>query len=118
MSFSSWEQKGKHWKPGDRIRCQIDDCWWKGTVQKIVHHESVSKKSPFLSIHVAWDNGEKENLSPWDLEALDSDSEASKTPDGDPVSKEELTRGLYTPSSEEWNAMGRESEVGESLIIP
>ena len=65
---------------------------------------------------MAWDNGEKENLSPWDLEALDSDSEASQIPDGDPVSKEELTKGLYTPSSEEWNAMGRESEVGESLI--
>ena len=61
---------------------------------------------------MAWDNGEKENLSPWDLEALDL--EASQIPDGDPVSKEELTKGLYTPSSEEWNAMGRESEVGES----
>ena len=27
--------KGKTWKHGDRIRCQIDDCWWKGTVQKV-----------------------------------------------------------------------------------
>ena len=64
---------GKHWKNGDRIRCQIDDCWWKGTVQKIVHHDA-AKKSPFLSIYVNWDNGEKEYLSPWDLEALDDDS--------------------------------------------
>ena len=65
---------GKHWKNGDRIRCQIDDCWWKGTVQKVVHHDA-AKKSPFLSIYVNWDNGEKEYLSPWDLEAVDEDTD-------------------------------------------
>ena len=113
QTFNSY--KGKHWKSGDRIRCQIDDCWWKGTVQKIVHHDA-AKKSPFLSIHVAWDNGEKEFLSPWDLEALDNES--GKIADGSAVSKEELKSCLYTPSSEEWNQMGRESEctrISEAL---
>ena len=54
---------------GDRIRCQIDDKWWKGTVQKVEHHEG-SKRSPFLSIFVHWDNNEKEYLSPWDLVSM------------------------------------------------
>ena len=71
--YSIMKYLGKHWKNGDRIRCQIDDCWWKGTVQKIVHHDA-ARKSPFLSIYVNWDNGEKEYLSPWDLEALDTDT--------------------------------------------
>ena len=54
-----------------------------GTVQKIVHHDA-AKKSPFLSIYVNWDNGEKEYLSPWDLEALDADtSEIGNTIDSE-----------------------------------
>merc|ERR1712223_1027449 len=113
QTFNSY--KGKHWKNGDRIRCQIDDCWWKGTVQKIVHHDA-AKKSPFLSIYVNWDNGEKEYLSPWDLEALDNDS--SEISDGTYATQEELKSCLYKPSSEEWNCMGRESEctrISEAL---
>jgi hypothetical protein len=100
---------------GDRIRCQIDDCWWKGTVQKIVYHDA-AKKSPFLSIYVNWDNGEKEYLSPWDLEALDADT--SEIADGTYATQEELKSCLYKPSSEEWNCMGRESEctrISEAL---
>ncbi len=99
--------KGKHWKKGDRVRSQIDDRWWKGTVHKADYHEG-SRKSPFLSIFVHWDNGEKENLSPWDLEALDADTEELE--DGVGATKEQLTNSLYTPSSEEWNNIGRESE--------
>ena len=38
-----------------------------------MHHDA-AKKSPFLSIFVNWDNGEKEYLSPWDLEALNVDT--------------------------------------------
>ena len=41
QSFNSY--KGKPWKKGDRIRCQIDDCWWKGTVHKVE-----KKETPFL----------------------------------------------------------------------
>ena len=95
------------WISGDRIRCQIDDKWWKGTVQKVEHHEG-TKKSPFLSIYVHWDNNEKEYLSPWDLEALDGDS--AEVEDGTEVTPEQLQASLYVPSSEEWNSIGRDSE--------
>ena len=101
QSFNSY--KGKPWKKGDRIRCQIDDCWWKGTVHKVE-----KKETPFLSIFVHWDNGDKEFLSPWDLEALDDDSMDMK--DGDNVTPEQVKKSLYIPTSEEWNNFGRESE--------
>ena len=67
--FYFFSYKGKHWKKGDRIRSQIDNCWWKGTVQKVEN-----KEYPFLNTFVHWDNGDKEHLSPWDLEALDHDT--------------------------------------------
>ena len=101
QAFNS--HKGKHWKKGDRIRCQIDDCWWKGTVQKVEN-----KESPFLSIFVHWDNGDKEYLSPWDLEFLDNDTDDIK--DGAAVPEDQLKKSLYIPNSEEWNNIGRESE--------
>ena len=105
--------KGKHWKKGDRIRCQIDDCWWKGTVKEVQ-----KKESPFLSIFVHWDNGDKEYLSPWDLEYLDHDS--MEINDGEAVTPEQLKKSLYIPTSEEWNNIGRESEctrISEALAI-
>ena len=109
QSFNS--HKGKHWKKGDRIRCQIDDRWWKGTVNKVENGES-----PFLSIYVHWDNGDKEYLSPWDLENLDLD--ANDIEDGMDVPEDQLKKSLYIPTSEEWNNIGRESEsvrISEAL---
>eukprot|EP00095_Tigriopus_kingsejongensis_P000510 maker-scaffold367_size194084-snap-gene-0.46 protein:Tk00510 transcript:maker-scaffold367_size194084-snap-gene-0.46-mRNA-1 annotation:"bromodomain and wd repeat-containing protein 3 isoform x1" len=99
--------KGKHWKNGDRIRCQIDDCWWKGTVQKVEYHDA-NKRSPFLSIYCHWDNGEKEYLSPWDIEALDGDT--ALVADGTAVTPEQLKSCLYQPKVDEWNDMGIEGE--------
>ncbi len=107
--------RGQNWKNGDRIRCQIDDCWWKGTVKKVEHHDA-AKRSPFLSIYVHWDNGEKEHLSPWDLEQLTEDT--ADVPDGTPVTPEQLKQSLYRPREEEWNGMGVETEsrrISEAL---
>ncbi len=105
----------RNWKNGDRIRCQIDDCWWKGTVKKVEHHDA-AKRSPFLSVYVHWDNGEKEYLSPWDMEQLTEDS--AEVPDGTPVTPEQLKQSLYQPTEEEWNSMGLETEcrrISEAL---
>ncbi len=106
--------EGKNWKSGDRIRCQIDDCWWKGTVMKVQHHDA-NKRSPFLSLYCHWDNGEKENLSPWDLEALDGDT--AEIPDGTQATPDQL-KSTYQPTEEEWNCMGLETEsrrISEAL---
>ena len=70
----------------------------------------------FLSIFVHWDNGDKEYLSPWDLESLDDDTMEIK--DGEEVPVDELKKSLYIPTSEEWNNIGRESEstrISEAL---
>jgi len=47
----------------------IDNAWWCG---KIV--EQSASRSPFLCYQVLWDNGEKENLSPWDMEPINPKS--------------------------------------------
>lgn len=47
----------------------IDNAWWCG---KIV--EQNTSESPFLCYQVLWDNGEKENLSPWDMEPINPKS--------------------------------------------
>lgn len=47
----------------------IDNAWWCG---KIV--ERNTSKSTFLCYQVLWDNGEKENLSPWDMEPINPKS--------------------------------------------
>lgn len=47
----------------------IDNAWWCG---KIV--EQSTSRSPFLCYQVLWDNGEKENLSPWDMEPVNPKS--------------------------------------------
>ena len=108
--------EGRAWKNGDRIRCMIDDCWWKGTVHRVEYHDA-NKRSPFLSIFVHWDNGEKENLSPWDVEALTQDNEKIK--DGAPVTEEQLKAiNLYQPTDGEWNGIGRETDsrrISEAL---
>jgi bromodomain and WD repeat domain-containing protein 1/3 len=100
--------EGRAWKHGDRIRCMIDDCWWKGTVHKVEYHDA-NKRSPFLSIFCHWDNGEKEQLSPWDVEALDEDT--ADIPDGTPVTPEQLkAASLFHPTDDEWNGIGRETD--------
>ena len=53
---------------GDRFRSAIDDAWWCG---KIINRNK-NAQSPFLCYKIRWDNGEDENLSPWDLEPLNS----------------------------------------------
>lgn len=54
---------------GERFRSMIDNAWWCG---KII--ERSNSKSPFLCYQVLWDNEEKENLSPWDMEPINPKS--------------------------------------------
>ena len=84
FSFPFTSYKGIHWKKGDRVRSQIENCWWKGTVQNVENKESL-----FLNTFVHWDNGDKDHWSPWDLEALDHDT--IEIADGEAVSDEQVS---------------------------
>lgn len=60
----------------------IDDGWWMGTIveggetkpENSSEDESVDEKNHFLSLRVRWDNGEFEQMSPWDLEPIEESS--------------------------------------------
>lgn len=60
---------------GDRFRCIIDDAWWLGTVESQEPHLPEFQDSMFMCYRVLWDNGERERLSPWDMELIDDRSE-------------------------------------------
>jgi len=63
-----------------RFRCMIDDGWWMGTVMEGGVKNGCDSNvfdevnSHFLSLRVRWDNGEYEQMSPWDLEPIDESS--------------------------------------------
>jgi hypothetical protein len=63
----------RNWLPGDRFRCMIDDMWWLGTISSREPFQEEFQDSQFQCINVAWDNGEQEKMSPWDLEPIDDD---------------------------------------------
>ncbi|XP_053397072.1 bromodomain and WD repeat-containing protein 3-like isoform X3 [Mercenaria mercenaria] len=58
----------RNWKPGDRFRSVIDDSWWIGVIEAQVPHQKEYPDCMFQCFKVRWDNSEKENLSPWDME--------------------------------------------------
>lgn len=64
----------RRWQKGDRFRCIIDDAWWIGTVECEEPHLAEFPDSLFMCYKVLWDNGEKERLSPWDMEVIDDSS--------------------------------------------
>lgn len=59
---------------GERFRCIIDDAWWLGTVESQEPHLAEFQDSLFMCYRVLWDNGERERLSPWDMELIDENS--------------------------------------------
>ena len=94
------------WNAGDRYRCQIEDQWWHGKVVEVSPLDPQCPESPFLSIRCLWDSGEEERLSPWDLEHIPDGEEERE---GE-VTKEEIERHLYCPSTEEWRGLDQKSE--------
>ena len=56
----------------------IDDMWWLGTISSVEPFQEEFQDSMFQCINVAWDNGETEKMSPWDLEPIDESREYSR----------------------------------------
>lgn len=61
----------------------IDDGWWIGTIveggdtrsdSSSEDDDNINEKNHFLSLRVRWDNGEFEQMSPWDLEPIEESS--------------------------------------------
>ncbi|KAB7498071.1 Bromodomain and WD repeat-containing protein 3, partial [Armadillidium nasatum] len=108
----------RNWKSGDRFRCIIDDAWWIGTVETQEPHLPEFPDSMFMCYRVLWDNGERERLSPWDMEPIDDYMELPDAGGSVQVSPEEYKNLVYTPSPEEWEAPSFEAEcqrMGEGI---
>ncbi|OTF79150.1 bromodomain and WD repeat-containing protein 3-like protein, partial [Euroglyphus maynei] len=79
----------REWRVSDQFRSAIDDQWWIGRIHSMRYNET---NSYFQSIEVTWCNGDKELLSPWDLEPLESnldDDPNQQINDGQSVTDEE-----------------------------
>uniref|UniRef100_A0A8C6YFI4 Bromodomain and WD repeat domain containing 3 n=1 Tax=Naja naja TaxID=35670 RepID=A0A8C6YFI4_NAJNA len=105
------EAKERNWQIGDRFRSIIDDAWWFGTVESQQPFQVEYPDSSFQCYSVHWDNNERENMSPWDMEPI---PEGTAYPDevgaGVPVTSEELASLLYKPQEGEWGSHSRDEE--------
>lgn len=76
----------REWDLGGRFCSMIDDAWWWGTIEG----KPSATKSPFLGYKILWDNNERENVSPWDLEPLKEGREPTEPGGSLPVEPEEI----------------------------
>ncbi|KAI4892671.1 hypothetical protein NFI96_022685, partial [Prochilodus magdalenae] len=103
-----------------RFRSIIDDAWWFGSVENQQPYQPEYPDSLFQCYAVRWDNGEREKMSPWDMEPIPDEGKflgvcvRAPVPDevGDsvPVTEEELQALLYQPQDGEWGAHTRDEE--------
>ena len=56
----------------------IDESWWLGTIESQEPLQEEFPDSLFQCFNVAWDNGEFEKMSPWDLEPIDENSKLER----------------------------------------
>ncbi|KPP76894.1 bromodomain and WD repeat-containing protein 3-like [Scleropages formosus] len=108
----SWDSVLSHTSPafsheGMRFRSIIDDAWWFGSVENQQPFQSEYPDSLFQCYAVRWDNGEREKMSPWDMEPIPEEDEEG---DGVPVLEEELKALLYRPQEGEWGVHTRDED--------
>uniref|UniRef100_A0A8C2HA97 Bromodomain and WD repeat domain containing 3 n=1 Tax=Cyprinus carpio TaxID=7962 RepID=A0A8C2HA97_CYPCA len=105
------EAKERNWQPGQHFRSIIDDAWWFGTVECQEPFESEYPDSLFQCYIVRWDNGEREKMSPWDIEPIPEEAPLPEDEGGSvPVTEDELQSLLYTPQEGEWGLHTRDDE--------
>ncbi|XP_077290896.1 bromodomain and WD repeat-containing protein isoform X2 [Arctopsyche grandis] len=101
----------RKWKTDDKFRCMIDDGWWMGTIveggdtrsdSSSDDDDNANEKNHFLSLRVRWDNGEFEQMSPWDLEPIEESRLPQEVGGWVAVLPEELENLLYRPRFEDW----------------
>ncbi|CDW51796.1 PH interacting protein [Trichuris trichiura] len=97
----------RRWRPNERFQTIIDDSWWLGTVVRREPFEPNCPHSNFQCLVVAWESGEQERLSPWDMQPAC-------------VNPSELDRHVpmwkYRPKSSEWPTRGIEAESDRIIL--
>uniref|UniRef100_A0A8D0AJD2 Bromodomain and WD repeat domain containing 3 n=1 Tax=Sander lucioperca TaxID=283035 RepID=A0A8D0AJD2_SANLU len=110
------EAKEHNWQPGMRFRSIIDDAWWFGSVEDQQPLQPEYPDSLFQCYAVKWDNGEREKMSPWDMEPIPEEAALpEQVGDGVEVAEEELKALLYTPQEGEWGAHTRDEDCERVL---
>ncbi|KAM4663406.1 bromodomain and WD repeat-containing protein 3 [Discoglossus pictus] len=109
------EAQERNWQIGDRFRSIIDDAWWFGTVEDQRPFQRDYPDSLFQCYSVHWDNNERENMSPWDMEPVPDGTLPDDTGAGIPVTAEELKALQYQIEEGEWGENTRD-EVCERVI--
>ncbi|CAH2314773.1 bromodomain and WD repeat-containing 3 isoform X2 [Pelobates cultripes] len=109
------EAKERNWQIGDRFRSIIDDAWWFGMVESQQPFQMEYPDSLFQCYSVHWDNNERENMSPWDMEPVPDDALPDEMGAGIPVTAEELNALQYKPEEGEWGSKSRD-EVCNRVI--
>uniref|UniRef100_A0A3P8XZC1 Bromo domain-containing protein n=1 Tax=Esox lucius TaxID=8010 RepID=A0A3P8XZC1_ESOLU len=105
------EAKENDWQTDLRFRSIIDDAWWFGSVEDQQPLQPEYPDSLFQCYTVKWDNGERERMSPWDMEPIPDEAELpEEVGDGVAVTEEEVKARLYIPQEGEWGAHTRDEE--------
>uniref|UniRef100_A0A673ACZ8 Bromodomain and WD repeat domain containing 3 n=1 Tax=Sphaeramia orbicularis TaxID=375764 RepID=A0A673ACZ8_9TELE len=105
------EAKEHNWQPGMRFRSIIDDAWWFGSVEDQEPLQLEYPDSLFQCYAVKWDNGEREKMSPWDMEPIPEEAALpEQVGDGVEVAEEESKALLYRPQEGEWGAHTRDED--------
>ncbi|XP_069802237.1 bromodomain and WD repeat-containing protein 1 [Dendropsophus ebraccatus] len=99
------------WQEGDRFRSIIDDAWWFGTVVGQEPYQAEYPDSLFQCYTVKWDNGEREKLSPWDMDVIPGNVLPPEEPGTSiSITEEERDTLLYSPQEGEWGEGNQDSE--------
>nr|XP_023019451.1 bromodomain and WD repeat-containing protein 3-like [Leptinotarsa decemlineata] len=92
----------RDWKIGDKFRCMIDDEWWIGQIMNKSPASESFPDSVFLCYEIMWTNGERERMSPWDMEPIDPERVPEDENQAMPVLEQELTSILYKTVDCDW----------------
>nr|CAH7754791.1 unnamed protein product [Callosobruchus chinensis] len=99
----------RSWHVGDKFRCMIDDEWWIGHITNTSPFSDQYKDSAFMCYEIAWNNGEQERMSPWDMEPIDPERMPEDESQSVPVLDCELASILYKSVSSDWPNCDRDS---------
>jgi len=86
--------------PGVRVRVLMDDIWYFGAIERRLD------STPFMSTEVVWENGEKEEFSPWDLHFIPDGLTEPESGSPLPLSPEDRDILSYKPSGDDWPSFG------------